>query len=187
MLPKQVIDSAVALATALNSSEEWEQNSEKSVKSTKDKSQEILEEKYSIFWTPDLEQQKMIDSWDEDFRIKMIDAKLIYREDITGLGINWKMFYFDKNQPITEFKSWNDNVDEIKKIKRKWLDMEELKSLVKLLKWKQEVLNLTHHKFWTFNNAGINYDTLAWVADFDYGDIYRNSMSITFGSICTIN
>ena len=128
------------------------------------------ESKFSIFWTPDEKQKEMIKSWDEDFRQKMIDAKLKYNEETTELKINWKILTFDKDQPITESMSWDDSMKAIEEEWREWINKNDLESLVELLEWKEEVLNLTNIYYWS-SATNATYTNYAWYGNFNNGHV----------------
>ena len=170
MPPKQVIDSDVSLASALNIPKEWEQNSENSVISTKDKSQEILEEKYSIFWTPDQNQKEMIKSWDEEFRNKMINAKLKFKENTTELEINWKILIFDKKPLNLDMIRWEDAKKNASINNRKLLTISDFISIFELFKYDYNkainILKLSPYDMWSDSNYECN-DIEAWFVNFN--------------------
>lgn len=139
-----------------------------------------LEEKYKDFWTPDLKQIKIIDSWNEDFKIKM-KWVLIFKEEVTEIKINDLKFVFDKEQLINKSMTWYDAQKAIEKLWwRRGLYRKESELLLNYFyvwgEYKEfiEIFNLTFDDYW-LSYSHPTHREYAGVFDFSDG-LYRNSI-----------
>jgi hypothetical protein len=146
---------------------------------------------YSIFWTPDEAQKKMIDEMTPKLRKQMKKLGLKYNNKVSWketieITINWKKVLFPKKQPslgIVQPKlewdnNWKASMDAIKEVPwMVWVPKELFKELVKNLegKDKAELLWIDFKKlYWSATDP--------WYGYFKDGNMYNNFKNYTINT-----
>ena len=147
---------------------------------------EILEDKYSVFWKNlTYEEKDMIDFWTPEFREKMVNAKLKYNESTIECEIDWEKIVFDKIQPIQDYLSWEESMERIEELDwRKGVNETLMKKLVIIFKWNSEVLWLLPDTFyWTSTNHFFT-DASAYCGNISEGYINYSPTNSATLSLC---
>ena len=136
---------------------------------------EILEDKYLVFWKNlTIKQEDMIDSWSQEF-IEKIKWVLKFNKFTTSIIVDWKKYIFPNIQPIfntypkeyeywyplykdwkliinsnwKENNWWDKQLKKVKEIWKEWLHYKELLSIFELIEWKIEILGLKNNIYWS--------------------------------------